>query len=313
MRPAPALFQVALCLSSISSFASASSWPRWLPELDALVVRADASTTPGPTGASNPISSNIRITRRSANLVPSATDQSSASPTGDASKTDGPSTGGDLNTAEPTQSGDTASETGTETGKKTGKATGTKTTKSSKHSTFPPDSPPGGVSMITPNPMLQATPLYKIGDDITWSWNYTSLLGTPTAIDVVASCSVASNTWVVASNMSFETSVNFVWRTKKDAESVENPLLTEWYTLRVQDSSLPSDAAPEPGYLGVWSSFKFGLYTPQPYQPYNEWKCPGKCSASSSIFASQSLGLALSMSALTFLSFTWFVGGLGIY
>lgn len=181
----------------------------------------------------------------------SQTDNSSASQTDSGQ-------GKDLNTAEPTQSGDTASETGTgsatgkKTGKGTGKATGTKTGKT--HSTFAPDSPPGGVSMLTPAPNLQATPLYKIGDDVTWSWNYTSLQGTPTAVDVLVSCSVASNTWTLTSNMTFATSVNYVWETKEEAGSVQNPLLTEMYTLIVKDSDTQITSAPEPGYLAPGSS-----------------------------------------------------------
>ncbi|GJN69517.1 hypothetical protein VFPFJ_06241 [Purpureocillium lilacinum] len=296
MRPAPALLQLAVCLSSLSSFASGSPWPGWLPDKAALVaVRADATTTPGPTG-----------TGESA----SQTDNSSASQTDSGQ-------GKDLNTAEPTQSGDTASETGTgsatgkKTGKGTGKATGTKTGKT--HSTFAPDSPPGGVSMLTPAPNLQATPLYKIGDDVTWSWNYTSLQGTPTAVDVLVSCSVASNTWTLTSNMTFATSVNYVWETKEEAGSVQNPLLTEMYTLIVKDSDTQITSAPEPGYLGTWQQFRFGLYAPQPYVPYSEWKCPGQCSSGSSLFDRQAIGLAVSMSVVTFLSFTWFVAGLGLH
>ncbi|UNI13544.1 hypothetical protein JDV02_000279 [Purpureocillium takamizusanense] len=294
MRPAPALLQLAVCLSSVTPFAAGSAWPGWLPDKAALVVRADSAATQTATATGD-----------------SATKTGSPS----ASQTDG-GQGKDLNTAEPTQSGETASETGTQTGKKTGKgtgkATGTKTSKGDTHETFAPDSPPGGVSMLTPAPNLQPTPLYKIGDDVTWSWNYTSLQGTPTAIDVLVSCSAASNTWTLTSNMTFETSVNYVWGTKKQAESAQNPLLTEMYTLIVKDSETQITSAPEPGYLGTWQQFRFGLYSAQPYVPYSEWKCTG-CSDGASLFDRQALGLAVSMSVVTFLSFTWFVAGLGLH
>lgn len=39
MRPTATLMRLALCLSSAAPLVSA--WPGWLPELDALVVRAD--------------------------------------------------------------------------------------------------------------------------------------------------------------------------------------------------------------------------------------------------------------------------------
>lgn len=50
MRPSQSLVQVALCLSSCASVAFASSWPQWLPELDALVVRADSTQSATPAG-----------------------------------------------------------------------------------------------------------------------------------------------------------------------------------------------------------------------------------------------------------------------
>lgn len=39
MRATPALFRLALCLSSLTPLVSA--WPEWLPEIDSLVVRQD--------------------------------------------------------------------------------------------------------------------------------------------------------------------------------------------------------------------------------------------------------------------------------
>src|SRR5579862_8109686 len=98
----------------------------------------------------------------------------------------------------------TATETATATGKNTGSASGTitgsnsgssaatgsgnntKTTKS-KISDIDPRLPAGGIMMITPS-ALAAPSYYKIGDFVTFAWNYTSLSVTPSAIDVVASC-----------------------------------------------------------------------------------------------------------------------------
>ncbi|POR37124.1 Uncharacterized protein TPAR_02633 [Tolypocladium paradoxum] len=297
MRPAQSLLQLAVCLSSLAPLASASAWPGWLPDIGAIVVRVDsqspstAKATPDPTSASD-----------------SASGTRSPDSTATNSGKSAPESTVDLNTAEP-------SKTGMGTGKGTGKATGANANNSTNkptHTQFAPDSPAGGVQILTPATNAEPTVLYKIKDQVTWGWNYTSLQGTPTAIDVLVSCSSASATWTLTSNMTFATSVNYVWDTKKQAEDPEAPLLTEMYTLIVKDSDSAITAAPEPGYLGVYSGFKFGLYTAQPYTPYPDWTCPG-CSDASSLFSHQALGLAVTMSIVTFFSFTWFVAGLGLH
>ncbi|KAG8420389.1 hypothetical protein J3459_011119 [Metarhizium acridum] len=167
--------------------------------------------------------------------------------------------------------------------------------------------------MQTPNTNLQPSGLYKISDYVTWSWNYTSLLGTPTAIDVIVSCSAASETWTLTGNMSFSTAVSYVWDTKKQANDIQSPLGVQQYTLIVKDSDASITQAPEAGYLGAFTSYTFGMYTGQPYTPYADWTCPGTCSAASSAFDRQAVGLAIITSIVTFLSFTWFVAGLGLH
>ncbi|XP_044718060.1 uncharacterized protein HRG_08702 [Hirsutella rhossiliensis] len=283
MRPAQSLVSLAVCLSSIVVPAAAVAWPNshWLPEIRNLVARQDSSSS-----------------SRSASPSPSATPGSAVSADSTASRTNA-----GQNTAEPTA-----------TGKSSGKSSGTRTKdggSEATHTEFPPDAPPGGVSMLSPATNLEPTPLYKIRDHVTWSWNYTSLLGTPTAVDVLVSCSVASETWTLTSNMTFETSVEYVWDTNKEADSVEKPLLEQLYTLIVKDSEAAITAPPQPGYLGTYKGFTFGLYAGKPATAFADWKCTG-CSGASSLFDNQALGLAVSMSVITFLSFTWFVSGLGL-
>lgn len=204
-----------------------------------------------------------------------------------------------LNTATPRT-------TGTETGTKTGDKT-----KEPTHTEFAPDAPPAGVSMIEPATTAGAVALYKISDYITFSWNYTSMLGTPTAVDVLASCSKAQQTWTLTANMTFETSVNYVWDTKEQADSVESPLLTEQYTLIIKDSEAEITSPPEPGYLNVYSGFQFGLYAGQPYTPLADWTCAG-CSAAPAMLGDGALQLAVTMSLITLFSFTCFIGGLDL-
>jgi hypothetical protein len=163
--------------------------------------------------------------------------------------------------------------------------------------------------MVTPAATL-GTQLYKIGDHVTWGWNYTNLQGTPTAINVMVSCAKASQTWTLTSNMTFATAGSYVWDTKEQATAVQSPLLTEQYTLYIFDAESSVSATPEAGYLGAFSQFTFGMYAPQPYTPLNEWNC-ATCSAAMSETDRRVLGFALSMSVITFLSFTWFVTGFG--
>jgi hypothetical protein len=109
--------------------------------------------------------------------------------------------------------------------------------------------------------------------------------------------------------MTFATSANFTWDTSKEAD--ENPLLTELYTLIVKDSDAEMSDTPEAGYLGVYSGFTFGLYAPQPYTPMADWKCVA-CNSAPTL-GGQAVGMALMMSAISVLSFTWFVTGLGLH
>ncbi|KAL7955396.1 hypothetical protein V8C34DRAFT_291655 [Trichoderma compactum] len=276
MRPTATLMRLALCLSSAAPLVSA--WPGWLPELDALVVRADKGSeenTAQPTNPTNP-----------------------------------PNEG---NTAQPTQPSQSGSKKGGST--KTGDSSSKKTTSATKsktthHTMFDAEAPPGNVVMQTPN-VFAGSALYKIGDFVTWGWNYTNILGTPTAVDVLISCSTASETWTLTSNMTFKTSAAYVWDSSVQATDVAQPLPVAMYTLIIKDSDAAISSIPDPGYLGTFSSFTFGLYTPQPYVPFPEWHCDA-CNAALSKFDHHVLGFAITMGLVTVLSFTWFVSGLDL-
>lgn len=129
--------------------------------------------------------------------------------------------------------------------------------------------------MLTPS-ALAAPSYYKIGDQITFGWNYTSLVVTPTAIDIIVSCSANSATYTLSNNATVQPTGQVVWDTKRDANG-ENPLLTDTYTLVIHDAAKDVTAAPSAGYLGSYSQFTFGMYVRQDYTPLN-----GKCSSSSS-------------------------------
>lgn len=165
--------------------------------------------------------------------------------------------------------------------------------------------------MLTPDAMKTATPLFKVGDYVTLGWNYTYVKADPTAVDVLLSRSVNSETWTLTANMSFATKASFIWNTDDQANDAENPLGTDMYTLIIKDSEASVTDTGEPGYLGAYSNFKFGLYTPQAYTPYSQWTCVA-CSGAVPTFDMQPIKFAFTMAIVTFLSFTWFVTGLGI-
>jgi hypothetical protein len=133
---------------------------------------------------------------------------------------------------------------------------------------FDPRDPAGGISMITPNVMSGAQ-YYKVGDWIHFAWNYTSLQATPTAINVVATCSQNQATYTLASNQSVGDIGEIYWDTGAYQQSASVPLLTNQYTLVVWDADQAMTAAPRAGYLGAYQQFTFGMYTPQPYTPWS--------------------------------------------
>jgi hypothetical protein len=136
------------------------------------------------------------------------------------------------------------------------------TTGKPKATSFDPRLPAGGLTMVTPN-ALAGDQYYKVGENVTFAWNYTSLSVTPSAIDVLVSCAVNQATYTVAVNVSAE-QTKVVWDTK-NTPSGQAPFLTEKYTLLIYDAESSVTAAPRPGYLGVFNQLTFGMYIPQPY------------------------------------------------
>jgi hypothetical protein len=122
--------------------------------------------------------------------------------------------------------------------------------------------------MITPA-VISGPQYYKVGDHVTFAWNYTNLQATPTAIDILASCSSNGATYTLALNQSVEETGRIVWDTGKFQKTATVPLLTASYTLLVYDADSSVSAAARPGYLGTYSQFIFGMYTPQSYTPWS--------------------------------------------
>ncbi|KAH8596848.1 hypothetical protein B0O99DRAFT_618782 [Bisporella sp. PMI_857] len=286
MRASTNLPLYSLILLFLSTFAVAWPWPRWLPELDSLVVRQDSGDSATPTTAS---------ARRT-----SSSDSSSPSETGKSSTT--------IKSFSNTKGGTTA--TGTQSGSKTSSQSGAKTTKKAT-TTFDARLPAGGVSMITPAPL--STSFYKIGDYVTFAWNYTSLLATPSQINIVATCTANQQLYTLAANQTVGNATGAVtWDTGAYQQTaLSAPLLTETYTLIIYDAASSISATPQAGYLSTFNTFTFGMYVPQPYTPLDEFVCI-TCSGALGDMERRALGMVIGVSAITILSFTWFVGGTGI-
>lgn len=122
----------------------------------------------------------------------------------------------------------------------------------------------GGFSMITP--AATTTTYYKIGQNVTFAWNYTSLTITPSAVDVLASCSANSATYTLTSNMTVKETGSVVWDTNA-TQTI--PFLTATYTLFVVDSNKTIGDVVSAGHLGSQIGFNFGMYWPQKPTPLN--------------------------------------------
>jgi hypothetical protein len=185
------------------------------------------------------------------------------------------------------------------------------TTHATKTTAIDPRLPPGGIEMVTPA-AIAPSQYYKIGDYVTFAWNYTSLSVTPSGIDILASCSLNQQLYTIALNQSVGPTGAVTWDTGEYQATATIPLLTETYTLVIYDAAQDITSIPQAGYLAVQEQFQFGMYSPQPYTPLNEFKC-ATCGAAVSAHERQAFGLLLGMSVITFLSFTWFASGFGVF
>ncbi|CAN8097276.1 unnamed protein product [Discula destructiva] len=279
---------VTTILLSLAPLASAFPWPEWLPEIDAVVVRRqDSASTAAETAAAE------------------QTAEASSAASDDASQAT------DMNTADAASS-NTASSTGAKKSSSTGTADDSETTSSSNTTA----NSPGSAVMTFPVTTLTSA-YYRIGDFVTFKWNYTGLTASPTAVNVIATASTSSlgaSTWTLTSNMTFETNADFTWDTaafQTQALQDQKPLLVEMYTLYIYDaeSSAPTETAGY-GSLTANAALTFGLYTGQPYTPITTgWTC-ATCSGALSSQERQAVGLLFAMFGVTVLSFTWFVTGL---
>lgn len=159
--------------------------------------------------------------------------------------------------------------------------------------------------------------LYRIGEFVTFSWNYTQLTATPTAVNVIASASTSSlgaSTWTLTQNMTFQTDAAFTWDTAAFQTAqlqAQKPLLVELYTLYIYDAEAAA-VTETAGYGSLTgnAALTFGLYTGQPYTALSTGFVCATCSGAMSAQERQAVVLLFAMLGVTVASFTWFVTGL---
>ncbi|KAI9646687.1 hypothetical protein NHQ30_004684 [Ciborinia camelliae] len=285
-----------IILLCFSTFAAAWPWPRWLPEMDSLIVaRADASSSSSATASATATTAPKTTTTATETGSDSSTDSKSATKT--SSGTDKATTSGSKTTSGSSKSGSSNS---------------TSSSRSGNSTSYDATYPAGGISLLTP--AATSTAYFKIGDYVTFVWNYTSLEATPTAVNVMATCKANAQLYTIAMNQTVPSNATqaVTWDTGAyQSTAVGNPLLTETYTLIIYDAQSSITAASEPGYLSVYDTYAFGMYAPQPYTPLTDWVC-ATCSGALSDMEKKALKLMFGMGVVTVLSFTWFVTGLGV-
>ncbi|KAF8881225.1 hypothetical protein BD779DRAFT_1445688 [Infundibulicybe gibba] len=158
-------------------------------------------------------------------------------------------------------------------------------TRSSSTLSIPQSAPAGGITIT--QPPQTATSFYKIAPNqvITFAWNLTSVLATPTHLTVSAVCD-NGNTYPVGPTDGIipGTATQVLWDVFAYQQANPNkPLAQASYTLHIWDDRGPG-APRRPGFIEPNSALKFALYTPQSYTPLNGgWTCAA-CSGSLSAY-----------------------------
>lgn len=197
------------------------------------------------------------------------------------------------------------------TGGLRGTATGPPTTGSGTNAAkatkaINPLDPAGGVQMLTPG-VFDGVQYYKNNEKVTFGFNLTSMIVTPTAINVEAFCSANSAYYTLTQNASAQIT-KVVWDLAEElATNTVAPLVMTSYALVVYDASKPRDAAPSAGYLAPFRGAQFAIYSPSPSVAMKDFVCTG-CSAATAIYNSQSVRVLLFSSIMATLGFAWFVG-----
>lgn len=138
-----------------------------------------------------------------------------------------------------------------------------KTESQQKTTSVDPNLPAGEAVLVSPK--TTESVYVKSGDNATFSWTYTNVVNSPSAINVAAICTSNQQTYMIAQNQSIDKS-SAVWDTRHAASSGMGPITAE-YTLYVYDANSTPSATASAGELSSMQ-FIFGLYLPKKYNPW---------------------------------------------
>jgi len=137
-------------------------------------------------------------------------------------------------------------------------------------------------------PPQTVTSFYKIAPSqvLTFGWNLTSLIATPTHLTVSAVCD-NGNTYPVGPTDGIipGTATQVTWDIFSYQQNHPNvPLAQGTYTLNIWDERGPG-AVRRGGYLSPYNGLQFALYIPPSYTPLaSGWTCP-ECTDNGSLMS----------------------------
>ncbi|KIY47314.1 hypothetical protein FISHEDRAFT_66136 [Fistulina hepatica ATCC 64428] len=134
-------------------------------------------------------------------------------------------------------------------------------------------------SLTITKPPQTATSYFKLAENqlVTFGWNFTDVIVTPTSLTVSAVCE-NGYTYAVGPNDGIieGTATQVVWDIysyQKAHPSI--PLVPATYTLTIWDDRGPG-ATRAAGYMSPNDALTFAIYTPQAYTPLaSGWECAG--------------------------------------
>lgn len=140
---------------------------------------------------------------------------------------------------------------------------------SASSSAIPSSAAAGGITITQPVQSADAS-YYKIasGVDVTFGWNFTSVLSYPSSLTLQAYCTSNKNTYPITTIPG--TATQAIWNpynySVTAAQSNQPALIAETYRLQVFDERGLNVGA-SPGLMQPNQKVEFALYVPQDYTP----------------------------------------------
>ncbi|KAI0746530.1 hypothetical protein C8Q80DRAFT_1106205 [Daedaleopsis nitida] len=165
-------------------------------------------------------------------------------------------------------------------------------------SSIPQTAAAGGLTIT--KPPQTATSYYKIAasNTVTFAWNFTDVLVTPTSLTVHA-YGENGNTYPVGGTDGVipGTATEVAWDLWSYQQAHPDlPLAPGKYVLHIWDDRGPG-AARAAGMLQENSALQFALYTPLPYTPLESWTC-ASCNGAWSDYATHPAAVSLTVTVL---------------